>query len=182
MQARGHAQQGGPLLQVPGEELRDERRGRGIPPHARRVARVLRVDLVAQGHADPRQELARAEPVEAPPAHPLGDERALVLGDRAANLQEQLVVRVLAHRAVDEHRLAASPRQFLQQEHLVDVFAREPVRRGDQDHVQLRGGRAVAQGVEARSGERRAAVAVIAEDPLRCHRPALFLRVALEPV
>jgi len=45
-------------------------------------------------------------------AHPLGNQGALVLGHCAADLQHQLVVRIIAHRTIEELDLAADPLQF----------------------------------------------------------------------
>jgi hypothetical protein len=42
-------------------------------------------------------------------------------------------MRILAHRAVEELHLAAMSLQLLQQQNLMHVVARQPVRRGDQD-------------------------------------------------
>src|SRR3954466_10409930 len=100
-------------------------------------------------------------------------QRPLVFGDGAADLQQQLVVRVLAHRPVEKRDHGAVFLQFLDQEHLVHVVARQPVRRGDQDAVQpgARGG--VAQAVQARTPETGAAVASVAKDLFLRQVPAL---------
>jgi hypothetical protein len=46
-------------------------------------------------------------------------------------------MRVSAHRPVQELHLAATGGQLVDQQHLVDVVAGQPVRRGHQDNVQL---------------------------------------------
>jgi hypothetical protein len=71
----------------------------------------------------------------AAPAHPLGDERAFVLGHRPANLEQQLIVRVVTHGAVQKLYLTAMLFQLLQQHHLVHVVARQTIRRSDQHQV-----------------------------------------------
>jgi hypothetical protein len=73
-------------------------------------------------------------------------------------------VRVLAHRPAEELDDRAVALELLDEERLVDEVAGEPVRRGDEDPVQLGTGRSVPQPVEAGSPERGAAVAVVAED------------------
>jgi hypothetical protein len=55
------------------------------------------------------------------PHHALADQGALVLGDGAADLQQELVVRVSAHRPVEELDLGTVPLQFLDEQHLMDV-------------------------------------------------------------
>ena len=65
--------------------------------------------------------------------------------------------------------------QLLDQQRLVHVVARQPVRLGDQDAIQpgTRGG--VAQTIEAGPPQLGAAVAVVAEDMIRRQAPALSL-------
>src|SRR3954451_1826698 len=63
--------------------------------------------------------------------------------------------------------------QLLDEQDLMDIVARQPIRRGDQDPVQTRTRRSIAQAVQARTPEARAAVAIVAEDVLRRQNPAL---------
>ena len=90
--------------------------------------------------------------------------RPLVLGDRPADLQEQLVLGVVGERPVGELDPAAVALEFLQEEDLVDVVARQPVGVGDQDAVELGQGGEVAEPVEAGAPQRGPGVAVVAED------------------
>jgi hypothetical protein len=77
----------------------------------------------------------------------------------------------MAHGAVQEPHGTAVPFQLLQRQDLMDVVARQPVRRGDHDQIERAGGRAVAQAVEARPPQRGAAVAVITKDAIGGHVP-----------
>jgi hypothetical protein len=97
------------------------------------------------------------------------------------DLQQQLVVRVLAHRPIEELDPAPGGRQLLEQEHLVDVVARQPVGGGDQHHVQRARRGAVAQPLQAGALEAGAAEAVIAEEVVGRHRPALLPCPRLQP-
>ena len=109
--------------------------------------------------------------------------RALrILGYGAADLQQELVVRIAAHRLIEEHDLGAVPLQLLDQEHLVHVVARQPVRLGDQDAVEpgARGG--VAQTVEAGPPQAGAAVTVVAKDALGRQDPTLTLGMGAQTV
>ena len=65
------------------------------------------VQAVPERRPGPRQQRARLQLGLPSAAHPLGDQRPLILRDRAADLQQQLVVRVGAHRPVQELHLAA---------------------------------------------------------------------------
>ena len=114
--------------------------------------------------------------------HPFGDQGALILGDRPADLERELVVRVLGHRPVEELDAAAVLLQLLQQEHLMDIVSRQPIRIGDEDLVERGHGRAIAEPVEAGPLERGAAVAVVTEDVPLGQRPALRLEMCPQPV
>ncbi len=181
-QALPHGQDRGALVGEPGEQVAHHRRLRLLHPHPSRIAWPLGVEPVAIGRPRPRQQGAGAQLAQAAAAHALGDQGALVLGHGAADLQQQLVVRVAAHRPVEEHHLRPVLLQLLDQERLVHVVARQPVRLGDQDAVEpgARGG--VAQAVQARAPQAGAAVAVVAEDTVRRQVPALRSGVGAQPI
>jgi len=75
-----------------------------------------------------------------------------------------LVVGVLAHGPLGELYPTAASLQFFEEQHLVDVLTGEPVRGGQEDHLQLGHRRRVAQGVEAGAVQARAAVALVEVD------------------
>ena len=151
-QPLGHLVHGGLRLQVPVEQLRDQHRLAGLHPDRGRITGPLGVQPVPERRAGPRQQRARPQLGLPSAAHPLSDQRPLVLRDRSADLQQQLVVRVGAHRPVQELHLAAVTGQLVDQQHLVDIVAGQPVRRGDQDQVQLGQRRMVSQPVQAPAG------------------------------
>ena len=66
--------------------------------------------------------------------------------------------------AIEKPHLAAMSLQLLQQQDLMNVVARQPVRRGDHHQIEAAGGGAVAQAIETWPPQRGAAVAVIPED------------------
>ena len=168
--------------QVPVEQLRDQRRLAGLHPHRSRPAGPLGVQPVPERRRGPRQQRARPQLGLPPAAHPLGDQRPLVLRDRPADLQQQLVVRVGAHRPVQELHLAAVAGQLVDQQHLMDVVAGQPVRRGHQDHVQLGQRRVIAQPVQPRPAHAGAAIAVITVDVLVLQLPAALRGRRAQPV
>ncbi len=99
----------------------------------------------------PRQQHAGAQLGQPAAAHALGDQRALILGHSAADLQQQVIVRVVAHRSVEELGGTASARPLLQEHHLMDVVAREPVGGGDEHAVDLAPLDGVTQAIEPRA-------------------------------
>ena len=75
--------------------------------------------------------------MQLPAAAALGDLRALVLGDHPLELAQQLVLRrTRALGLFGEHDLEPAARELLEQQHLVGVSAREPVRRMTQHHLE----------------------------------------------
>jgi hypothetical protein len=181
-QPRRELVDGCPGFEVPVEQLRDQRRLPGVYPHRIGPAGPVRVQAVPERSRGPRQQRARPQLRLPTPAHPLGDQRPLVLRDRAADLQQQLVMRVGAHRPVQELHLAAMAGQLLDQQHLVDVVAGQPVRRGHQDQVQLGQRRVIAEPVQPRPANTGAAVTVIAVDVLVIQLPAALPGRRAQPV
>jgi hypothetical protein len=78
-QPGGELIQGGLRLQVPVEQLRDQRRFCGLCPDRGRVPGPVRVQAVAERRTGPRQQRARPQPGVPAAPHPLGDQRALVM-------------------------------------------------------------------------------------------------------
>jgi hypothetical protein len=88
-------------------------------------------------------------------AEALAQDGALILGDGALDLQQELVVGVVGDGPLDEDDRAAGAAQFFEDEHLVGVLARESVGGEDGDQLELPRARRVTQRVEAGRGVRR---------------------------
>ena len=145
LQRRNDGAQRRSVCQVPCEDLLNHGSFCRIDLHAARVARAVRVDAVAIGHTGPGQQRATTQLGQPPPPHPLGNEGALVFGHRPTDLQQQLVVGVGRHGTVEELDHTAKALQFFQQQDLVDILARQAIRRGDEDALHFRTGHRVAQ-------------------------------------
>jgi len=82
-------------------------------------------------------------------------------------------VRVVAHGAIHERDSTAPLRQFVDEEHLMDIGARESIGRGEHHTLKGRERRVVAQPVQARPAQLGPAVAIVpvnvllGEAPLR---------------
>jgi hypothetical protein len=111
-EAQGNSMHGGSGLKIPREHLLDDGGGGRVEAQAGGIARMLGIKVVAKGCAAPWQELACPQGGQAPATHPVTDQRALVLGDRPANLQQQLVVRILTHRPLHKLDGAAMGLEF----------------------------------------------------------------------
>ena len=171
-QALGEPVHGRLRLQIPVEQLCHQHRRIRLHPHPCRIPGAFRVQPVTERRRGPGQQRARPQLGLAPAAHPLGDQRALVLSHRPTDLQQQLIVRILAHRPVQKLDLAAVPAQLVDEQHLVDIVAGQPVGRGDHHQVNLGQRRVIPQAVQARPAQAGAAVAVIAIHVPLIQRPA----------
>jgi hypothetical protein len=74
------------------------------------------------------QQQARFQFALPPATHPLGDQRAFIFSHGSPDLQQQLIMRVLAHGTVQKLHSAAMLFQFFQHQHLMNIIARQPVR------------------------------------------------------
>jgi hypothetical protein len=138
-----------------------------------------------------RQDADAAAPgrVQLPAPRPLQDLGALVLGDDALDLQQQIVLRPLAQRAVQEHQLDAAMLQLVHEQRLVGIAPRQAVGRM---HVQAIDGPRrglVAQPLQGGAHQGAAAVALVEEaqflvqrQPLLSHAPAQGLHLTVDRV
>jgi hypothetical protein len=126
----------------------------------------------------PPQQLTCAQLRQLAPSQPLGHARPLVLGDRSPKVpQQQLVVGIVAHGPLHERDPHPPSLHLLEEEHLVEVLARQAIRGRDEEHVPLGQCGGVAQAVQPWSTEAGAAVAVVTVDPRRAQVPGLQLDV-----
>jgi hypothetical protein len=104
---------------------------------------------------------ARASRMPTPAPRTLQNLGPLVFGNDALNLQQELVLRCTADRPVQEHDLGAAAAKLLDQEHLVGVASRQPVRRVHVNAFDLSASHRIAQLLQRRPLKVRAAPAVI---------------------
>src|SRR3954469_23977028 len=97
-------------------------------------------------------------------AEALAENGPLVFGDGALDLQQELVIRVVRDRVLQEHDLNACAADLFQEQDLVGVFAGEAIggQHGDDSDATVAHG--VPECVEAGPVEPAAAVALVAED------------------
>jgi hypothetical protein len=74
----------------------------------------------------------------------LQDFGPLVFGDHSLNLQQEIVLRGAADRAVQENNLRARTVKLIDQEHLMSVTAGEPVRSMDIDALDVATGNRIS--------------------------------------
>jgi chitinase len=139
---------GHPLVDEPAVERAHEL-GLGLvdlEPPAGAIAAGEVAIAVGRAAAD---EPAGAGLLELATAEALTQERALVLGDRALDLQEELVAGIVGDAVAEELDRAAGAAELLQDQRLVGILAGEPVGAEHRDDVDLGIADGVAQCVEA---------------------------------
>src|SRR3954447_23017558 len=130
------------------------------------AALVLADVTVAVGRAAEHVDRAAACGVLLAPAAALHDLGALVLGDHALDLEQQVLLGAAADGVAQEDDLDAAPVELLQDQDLVRIFAREPVGVEHIEAVDGPGGGLVSEPLEARAGQDAPAVAVVDEAEL----------------
>ncbi len=99
-------------------------------------------------------------------AETLAQDGALVFGDGTLDLQQQLVVRIVRDRVLQECHPAAGAAEFLEQQDLIGIAPRKPVGAQYDDVLDGSVADGVTQSVETRPVEPCAAVSLVAEDML----------------
>ncbi len=97
-------------------------------------------------------------------AEPFAKNGAFVFGDGALDLQQQLVVRIVRDRVLQERHLAAGAAELFKQQNLVSVAARQAIRAQHDDVLDGAVSDSVTQAVETRSVEPCPAVSFVTED------------------
>ena len=96
-------------------------------------------------------DLTRPRREEPAAATPLADLGPLVFGDHPLDLQQQPALGALIEIPVEEDDLDAMAAQFVDQDHLIGVVARQPVGVLDVEPVDRPGGGGVAQPLQGRA-------------------------------
>jgi hypothetical protein len=97
----------------------------------------------------------------------LEDLGALVFGDHALHLQEQVVLRRAPNRPVEEHHFRAGSMELLDEKYLIGVAACQPIRSQNVDTIDAAPGDRIAQTFECRSHQRRAAITLVDKRMIR---------------
>jgi len=97
---------------------------------------------------------------------PLGNLGPLVLGDHALELHQQLILGRLGLAPLEKPHFSTEARELLDQQRLVHVAPREPVRRVAEYHLDPDLGHHVAQALQGRTHKRRARVPFVLEHPV----------------
>ena len=110
----------------------------------------------------------------------LQDLGTLVFGDHALHLQQKVVLRREADRAVEEHDLDPGAAKLVDQQHLIGIAAGEAVGRIDVNTIVMTSGDSVAQALEGGAHQSGAAVAFVAETFIGHQRQAVLGEAGLQ--
>ena len=110
----------------------------------RRIAGLANI-AVAIGRAAQNRDFPGLGAMALAAAGSFEDLRTLIFGDHALELQHQLIFRRAGTRRLEECRLNAVAGKLLGQQDLVGIFAAQPVRRVDQDSLNMTLGGQIAQ-------------------------------------
>ena len=94
---------------------------------------------------------------------PFHNLRAFVFGEHALHLQQQIVFRTDADRAVEKHDIHTMLAQFIDQQHLVSITSREAIGGMNVQLLKTADIRHVAQPFQRRSHQCRTADTIIEE-------------------
>ena len=130
------------------------------------ITGALGVHDIAVGGHTPGQQLATAQFGLPATPHPIGDQGALILGHGPPDLEHELIMWVLTHGSLQKLDLTAPLGQFIDQKHVMDIVAGQPIR--SRHHDQFKGGQrgTIPQPIQARPIELGPAIAVIPIDVL----------------
>ena len=143
---------------------------------------AVRVKAVAVRRAGPGQQ--DAGPIFHLPtaAHAISNQGALIFGDGATNLEQQAIMWVVTHRAIQKLDLAPIPLQFIQHDHLLDIVAGEAVGRRHQHPIPFVVADRIPQMIQVGAVELGAAPVIVPKDVLLLYLPPLLVGVGAEPV
>jgi hypothetical protein len=122
-----------PLLQVAHKQVGNNGNLRWFQAHSCRITRTGRIDPEAVRPTCPGKQPTRLILLSSPSSHALGDQTAFILSHPSTDLEQELIMRILAHRSIHKLQLASCLLKFFHQQHLMHVIASQTVR-GSNDH------------------------------------------------
>jgi len=125
-------------------------------------ATLIAADVaIPKGRTRQGADRAGTRRVQATTPNPLEYLDSFVLGDDALNLQQQVILRRVADRAVQEYDLGPAAAKLIDQHDLVDVASGQTVRRVHIDALDMSAGHRIPQLLQRQPLKSRAAAAVI---------------------
>jgi hypothetical protein len=164
VQAAADFADGTPVLADPREDLLDHPRLICHDLIARLAVSVVLADIaMSVGRATEHVDRATPGGVLLASPTPLEDLGPLVFGDHALHLDQEVLRGVMPEGIAEEDDLDAAMSEFLQDEDLTGILARESIRVEDVEAVDGAGGRLIPEPLQARTDQRAPAAAVVHE-------------------
>jgi len=102
---------------------------------------------------------------------PVGDQGAFIRGHGTPDLEQELLVRIRTHGPVQERDLAAPLGEFLDEEPLMDIVARQPIGGREQDPCTGGQGGAIPPPIQARPIQLGPTIPIVAVDGFLSQMP-----------
>ncbi len=112
------------FLGIGHKQFCDDSRLVGIQAYSYWITRSGWINAVAIGRTGPRQQVSCEILLSPSSTHAFGDQGPFIFGHGTTDLQQQLVMRILAHRVIDKLNAAPALFQLFEQQHLMDIIAR----------------------------------------------------------
>ena len=87
------------------------------------------------GHR-PRQQLSTTQFRQPSASHPIGDQGAFIFSDCPTDLEEERIMRIIIHGAIEKLHLTPVLCEFLNHEHLMDIVAGQAIGRREEDALE----------------------------------------------
>jgi hypothetical protein len=128
--------QGGLTIGIGLEQFTHDRGGSFIDFDQRGITRSFWMDAIAVWRVRPWQQPTGPQLGLTSTSHPVCNQRPFVLGDGTPDLKDELLMRVVARRAIDEYHADPMPLEFFEDDHLVYVVACQTVWSRDQHDIE----------------------------------------------
>jgi hypothetical protein len=181
MQMFGQTVKCGIFLQVIGKHLAHNRRFCFVYSDFGRIPGTFWLRLIPKGPLPPRKQDSSSIFDLTSTAHPVGNQGTFILRNRPTNLQNQLVMGILAHGTFQKFNPATVPFQFFQQQHLVNVVPSQAVWGCHRNTVNFSGGDPIPQPVQTWSVEGCPAETIIPKNVLLWQFPPLLTDIGSQP-
>ncbi len=169
------------FLQVKGKHLTHHTGFRFVDGDFAGISGGFRINMKSIRGSTPGQQNAGSVFSLAPTSHSICNQCAFVFGDCASDLQNQLVMRILAHRTVQKFDPTSIFLQLFQQQHLVNIVPSQAIWGRHHDAVYLPSGDAIPQSIQTWPVKGCPAETIISEDIFNRQFPALLIGIGHQP-
>jgi len=154
------------ILSVAAKHLLDHCSFRRLNLDTSGVARPIRMRPIAIGWSGPGKQETSTQFHLTPPAHAFGNQRPFIFCHGTANLQQEVIMRVLTDGLIEKVDLAARALELFQEHHLMHIVAGKAIGTHNQHPIHEALPELVPEAIEPGAVERGTPIAIVAEDLL----------------